>query len=63
MEKKLMFVFFVAFLTFFATGCRLNFKAEKLNIEALPPEARIGLNENIDQTFKLASIDIMNNSQ
>lgn len=56
-KKLLTFCFIFSFCLF--AGCTLHFKAEKMELETKPPEAKIGNTTETNTTYKLASLDLL----
>lgn len=59
MKKNHIIFLLIALFMLAVNGCTLHFKAKDLEIETQPPEARLGLEQSIDQAYELASLDIL----
>ena len=52
-------VCWIVFIMLSVTGCTLHFKADKLDIETKPPEAKIGNNVMTESDYRLVAADIL----
>lgn len=59
MKKKLTTTLFAVFCLLLLNGCTLRFKAEKMEVDTKPPEAKIGNNLPNNNTYELVAMDIL----
>lgn len=62
MKKLITYFLNLIFCLFLVCSCTIHFKAKQLELDAKPPEAKIGNKIRTNTTYELSKIDIFKNA-